>query len=577
MAGVLALVVAGDGAVGSGSLVDSPLTLLGCAASGYLLGAWTRPIVAVAGALAAGAALTFANQRHFPGHYPLVDDLVFFLLVVGAPALAGASLVARAAQVRELSELSQRLAAQRRDELAAARLEEQHRIQLEVHHRLVEQMGAIALRAEGARHEADGRSREQALADVETTARAGLDDLRRALGLLREEEGPDQPAARAPRGTVTEPPPGWSDLLLAAGLGAAMAVESVVSDAARGPAVANILAAFAVAAPLVVRRRHPVAATGLVLAAAAPVSSVLTPIPVMVTALALLLVASYAVGCHARGWWRAAGTAVAWLGCLAVGLASPPGARDPEGLLPTMIWVALAVVAGTIAAGWSQRAAQVQEIVEDLDRGRDADIRVAVARQRQEMARDLHDSVAHTMTVVCLNAGAARRVAGTDPDTRGEALATIVQASRAGMGELRRGLDVLEPADALRAPSLRGMAEALGVDLHVSLHAGLEPAASDAALLHRVLREAVVNAARHAPGARVEARLEVRDGLVRLEVTDDGPGTPSSAGRALGSGSGLAGLAALLRERGGELDYGPAPTGGFLVAATLPLRAEVPA
>src|SRR5690606_35578645 len=109
-----------------------------------------------------------------------------FLILVGAPALLGAALVARIRQVRELAALTEQLVEQRRDEVAIARLDEQHRIELAVHHGLAERMGAIALRAEGARDQGEGSARD-VLAQIEETARAGLDDLREALGVLREE------------------------------------------------------------------------------------------------------------------------------------------------------------------------------------------------------------------------------------------------------------------------------------------------------------------------------------------------------------------------------------------------------
>lgn len=561
------VVAAMDGAIGSGGLVDSPLLLLVAAVIGYLLGAWTAIPIAVSGVLLADLALTFANQQHFPDDYTVADDFAFYLLVLGAPAVAGVSLVARARQVRDLTALSEQLAAQRSTELAAARLEEQQRIESAVHHRLVEQMGAIALRADGARHEVGAGARDRALAEVEASARAGLDDLREALGLLRGHAEPPLPAPVEDRSRRPEPPLRWRDLLLPAGLGAAMAVESVVSDASRGAAPANVIAAFAVAAPLVARRRHPVLAATLALLLGAAMSSRLTPSPEMVTAIAVLLVASYAVGAHARSWWRLTGAAVLGAGCLAIVIASPEAARDPEGLLPTMIWCGLAVVAGMLGAGWAERADQMHEIVACLERSRDTDVRVAVARQRQAMARDLHDSVAHTLTVVCLNAGAARRVGAA---TAGDhALATIVEASRSGMSELRNGLDAIAPSDAWLQPrTVQDMAAALGVDLRVNTPADLSLDGPSASLLHRLLREAVVNAARYAPGAEVVAHLEKRAEGVMLEVTDDGSGTSPDR---VGAGTGLAGLADQLRERGGRLDYGPLPGNGFRVAAMLPL------
>lgn len=567
LAAVLAVGTTTDGAVGSGALVDSPFALLLAAVVGYLLGAWTTVPTAVSGVVLTAAAFTFANQRQFPGDYPVVDDLVFYLLLVGAPAVVGASFVARARQVRELTALSDQLAVQRARDLEAARLEEQQRIELAVHHRIVEQMGAIALRADGARHVGDPGSRHHALGEVEELARSGLESLRAAIGLLRDdaaetEQGtPDTPGVRRP----SVPTVGWRVVALPAGLGAAMAVESVVGAAAHGPAVANVLASLAVVAPLAARRHHPLLAAAGAMLLAAGMSSRLTPPSEMVTGIALLLVTSYAVGSHSRGWSRLAGLGTLWAGCLAAELARP-GNQPADGLLPMMVWCALAVAAGMLGAGWSERAHRMREIIEELERSRETELRVAVARQRQVMARDLHDSVAHTLTVVCLNAGAARRVADADTDA---ALATVVTASRRGVAELRDGLDELVPPEAALQPrTVEAMARDLGVTLSLDVPAHLSLDGATATLLHRLLREVVVNAARHAPGATVIARVEHRGDRLLLDVTDDGPGAATPG--FLGTGTGLASLAAQVRECGGQFDHGPVATGGFGVRARLP-------
>lgn len=581
LAGAVAVASVLDGAVGSGLIVDSPMVLLAAVVAGCLLGAWTHHATAATGVLTVAAALTFANQRHFGHEFAAVDDLAFFLILVGAPALLGAVLVARIGQVRELAALSEHLAEQRRDEIAVARLDEQHRIELAVHHGLAERMGAIALRAEGARDQGDVSSRG-ILAEIEVSARAGLDDLRDTLGVLREESALPAADEAGPTETVhrprpTETPPGRADVLLVAGLGAAMAVESVVSSASRGPDGANVLLALAVASPLLVRRQVPVVALAAVLALGTASSSVLTPLPAMVTPIGLLLVTAYAVGAGARGWWRAVGVAVLWLGLPVLALVSTPEATDPGGLVPTMMWSALAVGAGMTAASWSSRAEQMRQVVVELERLRDTDIRMAVARQRQLIARDLHDTVAHTLSVVCLNAGAAQHNCAA---LSADALATIADATRSGMTELRRGLHTLEPGDGLRAPALRLLAHRLGLELHLVTPDPAELDSVDTALAHRVLREALVNAGRHAPGARVDAVVSRAASGVCVEVVDGGPGTAHGPGHdapagdatwsSLGSGAGLTGLAGLVRERGGALEFGPLPTGGFKVAATIP-------
>ena len=577
LAGGVTFVPIAEAALGTGAVVDSPIMLLVGAVTSFLLGAWTQARVALPAVLVAAVGLTVASQWRFSDEYPVADDLVFFLLVLAGPAVVGASLVARTGQVRELSRLSARLATQRDDDLRAARLEEQQRIELVVHRRLVEQMGAIALRAEGARHTVDPEMRQRALEDVEATARTGLAELRKALGVLRDpvmEASPEIPESPA-----SGDPPGRADLLVAVGCGAAMAIESLVSSAARGAAWLGVLAGFVMAAPLAFRRQAPIAVAGAVFVLAIAASSKLTPLPEMVTAVALLLVLSYAVGAHGRGWWRLLGLAVIWLGEFALVVVSPPGAREPDGLMPSLIWSGLAVAAGALTAGWSSRAERMGHVVAELEHGREVALRVAVARQRNEMARDLHDSVAHTMTVVCVRSGAARRVASSDPSAVEEALETIVATSRTGMSELRGGLDALDqPPGSLESDALTAMARSMGVEVEVEVdfmtsHRMAVPPPT-AALLHRVLRETFVNAARHAPGARVVVRLEARDDRINLMVADNGQ---VGAGFDLGTGSGLTDLAAVVRAHGGRLERGSLPGGGFRVSLTLPTPARSPA
>ena len=197
----------------------------------------------------ATAALVIVNQL-IDAEYHWLDDTVFFLLVVGGPALVGALLADRARQVRRLEALQAELDEQQRVDVAAARLDEQSRVQQEVHARMAERVAGIVLRAEGARRAHDAT----ALPVLEQEARGVLDQLRETLGSLSEPT-PALDVRRAAR-AVADRSPSQLDVLLALGLGVAIAVESVVVSATRGPWWANVLASLAVATPLVWRRSH---------------------------------------------------------------------------------------------------------------------------------------------------------------------------------------------------------------------------------------------------------------------------------------------------------------------------------
>jgi signal transduction histidine kinase len=537
--------------------LDGPLLVILALAAGYAAGVWLPRWATVLGGSLLVAALVRANQL-LDAEYHWLDDAVFFLVLVGAPAAAGAAVALRGRQVRRLEVLRGQLDEQHQAEVAAARLEEQSRVHQQLHSRLAERIAAIALRAEGAQRAPD----PAALTDLEEESRAVLDQLRTALGSLRADE--PEPSARPtpPRARPAGPTP--LDLAIAGMLGAAMAVETFVSSLARGPAWANALAAAVVAAPLVARRSRPVASVAATLLAATLTSLWLTPLAGTVTGVALLTVVFFSVGAWCPGVRvLAVGLMVAMLGTVLVGLASGVGGAAAWAV---MAWGLVAAVLGRVTAGWHERLRRTQEVVIALEEGRGAALRLARARERQALASELHDTVAHAMTVVCLQAGAGRR-AGEEPV---EVLTTIAAAATSSLAELRDGLDSLESEGPPLEPArIVALGQRVGVAVDVTTPTVVDGVAGTLGL--RVLREAIVNTARHAPGASARVSVTRDEGILGLEVLDDGG---RRAPVITGSGRGLEGLAETLSDVGGTLEWGPRPTGGFQVRASIP---EVPA
>ena len=346
------------------------------------------------------------------------------------------------------------------------------------------------------------------------------------------------------------------------------AVETGLIDAARGPLWANVLAAFVVTAPLAARRRYPIAAVGLVCLAGTAMSAWLTPIPETVTGVALLVVLFYTVGAWCRGWTWLIGWAVAALGTLALEAVSAPTASgsDSDSGWIVLLWTVGAVLVGRITAGWQERLRRTKEIVAALEEGKGAELRLAVARERQAIASQLHDTVAHAMTVVCLQAAAVRRADG-DVDAT---LHTIAGTAAASLAELRDGLDEIETsAHPLDRTRIVAAGRRVGVDVVVT-SPGPVPVGPGAVLAFRIVREAVVNAARHAPGATVEVGIRSVDRLIVVEVVDSGAvGDPM----AIGSGTGLSGLAEAVTSLGGAMRWGRRGEGGFEVVAEIPASA----
>ncbi|MEU4093277.1 sensor histidine kinase [Streptomyces sp. NPDC026673] len=317
-------------------------------------------------------------------------------------------------------------------------------------------------------------------------------------------------------------------------------------------------------------RRRPLAALTLMLLGAA-----IAPVPLAVGEIPLLqfFAVDVAVYCIAAGRPRRTGITAA---AMAIGtLAAYLGVRLLAGWnvgLSTELSVALStVVAWSI--GDSARQARLH-----TEQARAQAATQAVTDERLRIARELHDVVAHTMGIVALQAGAARRVITTQPDRAREALGEVENASRETLSGLRRMLGALREADP-GAPlhDVPGLADldrlaaattAAGVRVVVEWRGERRPLPPDIDLsAYRIVQESVTNVVRHSGSRSCAVRVDFRDAELALEITDAGRG----AGTRTGAGFGLAGMrerVALLR---GEFAAGPRPGGGFRVAARLPL------
>jgi signal transduction histidine kinase len=210
----------------------------------------------------------------------------------------------------------------------------------------------------------------------------------------------------------------------------------------------------------------------------------------------------------------------------------------------------------------------------------------AVTEERLRIARELHDVVAHTMSVVAVHAGTGRMVAGTDPGAARQALATIETATRSALTEMRHMLGMLRGADAAstgaRAPSpglgdLDGLvAEVVGSGLTVEVRVEGDrrdlPTGVDLSA-YRIVQEALTNVIRHAGRARATVTVRYADDAVTVDVEDDGSPRPAEAAGAPapgGGGHGIMGMRERVAVFGGALDAGPRPDGGFRVTARLP-------
>jgi signal transduction histidine kinase len=209
----------------------------------------------------------------------------------------------------------------------------------------------------------------------------------------------------------------------------------------------------------------------------------------------------------------------------------------------------------------------------------------AVAEERLRIARELHDVVAHSISVIAVQSGVGVHVADGQPAEARKALAAIQATSRTALDELRRLLGVLRQDDEPRGglaptPGLADLdallGQVVGAGLAVRLRVeGTRPAVPGGVDLcaYRIIQEALTNVVKHAGPAQAQVRVCYGDREVSVEVTDDGRGVaaPAGTGRA-GAGHGLVGMRERVALFGGDLKVGPRPGGGFRVAARLPFQ-----
>jgi signal transduction histidine kinase len=259
-------------------------------------------------------------------------------------------------------------------------------------------------------------------------------------------------------------------------------------------------------------------------------------------------------------------------------------------LLPVIFtgWAAAAVFGSDALRSRRSYLTGLRERALFLERTRDEEARRRVAEERLRIARDLHDSVAHAMATINVQAGAARHVLDRRPEAAGEALAVIQRASGDVLDELAAMLTVLrdDTQRADRAPvpgvaDIARLAEAttasgLAVTLSVAGPVEAVPGVIGTAA-YRVVQESLTNVLRHSRASTARVRLASdKDGHVLLEVGDDGPAAPQATA---GTGVGIRGMRERVVSTGGKFDAGPAEGGGFQVRAewSAPASRVVPA
>lgn len=249
-------------------------------------------------------------------------------------------------------------------------------------------------------------------------------------------------------------------------------------------------------------------------------------------------------------------------------------------------WVFFRIGASVIATmlGESARsrrvmAADAQERAELAERSREEEARARVDAERLRIAREVHDTVAHAIAIINVQAGVTAHVLDKRPEQARGALRTIEHTSSRALQEMRAILGVLRDGDE-REPfpgldqirELTGKAREAGLDIAVEQPEpvpALPSAVGSAA--YRIVQESITNVIRHAGPTRVTVSLEPVVDALRIRVIDEGRRTPAPGDTGSAPGRGIAGMRERCRLLGGELDAKPRPGGGFEVTASLPL------
>ncbi len=420
---------------------------------------------------------------------------------------------------------------------------------------------------------------------------------------------PRRPFERLDRWLGTHP---WStDLLIAALAAAVLGISSVVAipdlRLPVGWSVVLVLAVVVLHVSLAARRSLPVASFALVTVAMAVVA--LTPDgysstgvvpPLFLPSSLVFLLSLYAVCAYGRpapGWGLAVGAAGALIATVRIGLVPKSGvAQLPHGVIQVLFLggALLAAVVASWSAGRFRRlrfayVSALEERAERAEADREERARRAATDERARIAREMHDVVAHSLSIVVSQAEGGRYAARAQPDKAAAVLETIADTGRQALADMRGLLGVLNNdevdrngADAgwgpqpglAQLPELFARVRAAGLAVQHTERGAAYPLSPAAELaVFRLVQESLTNTLKHAgPGADAEVELVWTGDDLRVTTGDDGRGLESSDG----SGRGLIGMRERLAVVGGSMTSGARPGGGFLVCARVPYR-SVPA
>jgi signal transduction histidine kinase len=341
----------------------------------------------------------------------------------------------------------------------------------------------------------------------------------------------------------------------------------------------ELLLAALVGLPLAVRRFRPLTAYVVVLIATLWLHAQLnnTGSDLAATTFAACVIGAYSAVMYSP--YRLLAVWALGLGAVLIGLGHNDNVPSIKAeFVPVLVLVPLALFANALHT-WKQRAKAAEE-------EKQMAAQLAVEHERARIARELHDVITHNVSVMVVQAGAARKVMDSSPDAAREALVAVEAGGRAAMAELRHVMGLLTSDDGVAAGAvelapqpgldqvtvLAERVRAAGAPVEVVVSGSRVPLPQGVDLVaYRVVQEALTNTLKHAVGARVRVEIGYAPSSVSIDVLDSGG---VAAAGVSGAGRGLVGMRERLAVYGGTLVAGPRPTGGYRVSAVIPVAAS---
>ena len=384
----------------------------------------------------------------------------------------------------------------------------------------------------------------------------------------------------------------WTGQLVVVALASLSLIDIWVvslSDVSTGLRLANTLILFAICLALVWRRRTPVAVLLSVMVLVSVQAMFFSPSvqypgeqPTLESFLALLL-GFYSVAAYAEERRSILGAAIVGASILAIDIPRLIAGMNPGDIIPAWLFYTTVWFMGRTLRQRRLQAARLQDLAAQLELEREERAQTAVAEERSRISRELHDVVAHSVSVMVVQSQAAQRLLhGEQPNVR-QALESIETTGRQALMEMRRLLGILRRTDAELAlapqPSLKHLntlieqmrGAGLPVELHIEGEAEPLPPGVDLSA-YRIVQEALTNTLKHAGPSQAQVVIHYLADELELEITDDGYGN----GKGGGAGQGLIGMRERVTLYGGVFQSGRRESGGYSVRARLPLKSDRP-